>query len=132
MTGLTIAREQTARIARLNDLARRAMGVACTAIATVGFRSLPDADQSQVRELIETYDAFTEENDPHGERDFGCVYQLGDGCWTTERPRVCDDERERVFWKLDYYDHDLQFGSEDATNPAITRRVLTIMLADEY
>ena len=126
------AREQTARIARLNDLARRAMGVACTAIATVGFRSLPDADQSRVRELIETYDAFDEDNDPHGERDFGCVYQLGDGQWTTERPRLRDDEGERVFWKLDYYDRDLRFGSEDAANPAITRRVLTIMLADEY
>ena len=82
------AREQTARIARLNDLARRAMGVACTAIATVGFRSLPEADQSSVRELIETYDAFDEDNDPHGERDFGCVYQLGDGRWTTERGRL--------------------------------------------
>jgi len=31
-----------------------------------------------------------------------------------------------------YYDRDLQFGSEDAANPTITRRVLTIMLADEY
>jgi hypothetical protein len=127
-----IAREQTARIARLNDLARRAMGVACTAVATVGFRSLPEADQSHVRELIETYDAFDEDNDPHGERDFGTIYQLGDGSWTTERPRLSDDERERVFWKFDYYDRDLQFGSEDAANPAITRRVLTIMLADEY
>ena len=127
-----IAREQTARIARLNDLARKAMGVACTAVATVGFRSLPEADQLQVRELIETYDAFDEDNDPHGERDFGTVYQLGDGSWTTERPRVRDDERERVFWKFDYYDRDLRFGSEDAANPAITRRVLTIMLADEY
>ena len=126
------AREQTARIARLNDLARKAMGVACTAVATVGFRSLPKADQSRVRELIETYDAFDEDNDPHGERDFGTIYQLGDGRWTTDRPRVRDDERERVFWKLDYYDRDLQFGSEDAANPAITRRVLTIMLADEY
>ncbi len=126
------AREQTTRIARLNDLARRAMGVACTAVATVGFRSLPEADQSSVRELIEIYDAFDEDNDPHGERDFGCVYQLGDGRWTTERPRVCDGERERVFWKFDYYDRDLQFGSEDAANPAVTRRVLTIMLADEY
>ena len=126
------AREQTTRIARLNDLARRAMGVACTAVATVGFRSLPEADQSSVRELIEIYDAFDEDNDPHGERDFGCVYQIGDGRWTTERPRVCDDERERVFWKLDYYDRELMFGSEDAANPAVTRRVLTIMLADEY
>jgi hypothetical protein len=123
---------QRERIARLNDLARRAMGVACTAVATVGFRSLAEADQSRVRELIETYDAFDEDNDPHGERDFGTIYQLGDGSWTTERPRLRDDERERVFWKFDYYDRDLQFGSEDAANPAITRRVLTIMLADEY
>jgi Protein of unknown function (DUF3768) len=132
MTVLATAREQTARIARLNDLARSAMGVACTAVATVGFRSLPASDQSRVRELIETYDAFDEDNDPHGERDFGTIYQLGNGRWTTERPRSRDDERERVFWKFDCYDHDLQFGSEDAANPAITRRVLTIMLADEY
>ena len=129
---LATAREQTARIARLNDMARQAMGVACTAVATVGFRSLPESDQSRVRELIETYDAFDEDNDPHGERDFGTIYQLGDGRWTTERPRVCDDERVRVFWKFDYYDRDLQFGSEDAANPVLTRRVLTIMLADEY
>ena len=129
---LANAREQRARIARLNDLARRAMGVACTAVATVGFRSLSASDQSRVRELIETYDAFDEDNNPHGERDFGCVYQLGDGQWTTERPRMCDDERERVFWIFDYYDRDLRFGSDDAANPAVTRRVLTIMLADEY
>jgi hypothetical protein len=123
---------QRDRIARLNDMARKAMGVACTAVATVGFRSLPASDQSRVRELIETFDAFDEDNDPHGERDFGCVYQLACGRWTTERPRLCDDERERVFWKLDYYDRDLRFGSEDAADPAVTRRVLTIMLADEY
>ena len=126
------AREQAARIAPLNDLARQTMGVACTVVATVGFRSLSDADQSRVRELIETFDAFTEDNDPHGERDFGCVYQLGNGRWTTERPRVREDERARVFWKLDYYDRELRFASEDAADPAITRRVLTIMLADEY
>ena len=132
MTALAAAREQTARIARLNDLARQAMGVACTAVATPGFRSLPEADRSRVRELIETFDAFTEDNDPHGERDFGTIYQLGDGRWTTERPRVRHDERERVFWKLDYYDRDLRFASEDAADPARTRRVLTIMLSDEY
>ena len=132
MSAVATAREQTARIARLNDLARSAMGVACTAVATVGFRSLSASDQSRVRELIETFDAFDEGNDPHGERDFGCVYQLGDGRWTTGRPRVRDDERERVFWKLDYYDRAMRFASEDAANPAVTRRVLTIMLADEY
>lgn len=126
------ALEQTARIARLNDLARNAMGVACTAVATVGFRSLPEADQSQVRDLIETFDAFDEDNDPHSERDFGTIYQLGDGRWTTERPRLREDEHERVFWKIDCYDRDLRFASENAADPAVTRRVLTIMLSDEY
>jgi Protein of unknown function (DUF3768) len=108
------------------------MGVACTAVATVGFRSLPEADQSCVRELIETFDAFDEDNDPHGERDFGTIYQLWDGGWTIERPRLREDERERVFWKLDYYDRAMRYASEDAANTAVTRRVLTIMLADEY
>lgn len=129
---LAAERERAVRIARLNDLARNAMGVACTAVATVGFRSLPEADQSRVRELIETFDAFDEDNDPHGERDFGIIYQLSDGRWTTERPKQRDDERERVFWKIDYYDRDMRFASEDAADPAITRRVLTIMLSDEY
>jgi hypothetical protein len=135
---LAAAREQKARIARLNDVARSAMGVACTAVATVGCRSLSASDQCRVRELIETFDAFDafdafdEDNDPHGERDFGAIYQLGDGRWTATRPRLRDDERERVFWKFDYYGRDLQFSSEDAANPAVTRRVLTIMLADEY
>jgi hypothetical protein len=123
---------QRERIAALNDRARQAMGVACTAVATVGFRSLPEADQSCVRELIETFDAFDEDNDPHGERDFGTIYQLGDGCWTTERPRVREDERERVFWKIDCYDRRMRFASEDAADPTITRRVLTVMLSDEY
>ena len=34
---LAAAHEQAARIARFNDLARQAMGVACTAVATVSF-----------------------------------------------------------------------------------------------
>lgn len=132
MSAAVQSASQRDRIARLNDLARQAMGVACAAVATVGFRSLPEADQSCVRELIETFDAFDEDNDPHGERDFGTIYQLGDGRWTTERPRLSEDERERVFWKIDCYDASLTCASEDAADPAITRRVLTVMLSDEY
>ena len=132
MSAAVQSASQRERIAVLNDRARGAMGIACSAVATVGFRSLPEADQSHVRELIETYDTFDEDNDPHGERDFGTIYQLGDGRWTTERPRVSEDERERVFWKIDCYDRDLRFASKDAADPAVTRRVLTIMLSDEY
>ena len=123
-------RDHTARIAQLNDLARTAMGVACTVFVTPGFRALGARDQSRVRELIQTFDAFTKDNDPHGERDFGAIYQRADGRWTTTRP--AGGEQERIFWKIDYYDRDLIYGSEDPANPTITRRVLTIMLAEEH
>lgn len=98
-------------------------------MATEGFRALSEADQSRVRELVETFDAFTPDNDPYGERDFGAIYLEGEGHWTTTRPAR---SAETVFWKIDAYDRDLQFGSEDPANPAVTRRVLTIMLASEY
>ncbi|MFM5953314.1 MAG: DUF3768 domain-containing protein [Novosphingobium sp.] len=127
MTVGTISRSE--RIARLNDRARQAIGLACVAVATEGFRALPEADQSRVRELVETFDAFTADNDPYGERDFGAVYQDCDGRWTTTRPAR---PAETVFWKIDAYDRDLRFGSDDPVNPAVTRRVLTIMLASEY
>lgn len=123
------ALSRTERIARLNDRARQAMGLACVAVATDGFRALSGEDQSRVRELVETFDAFTPENNPYGERDFGAVYRDSDGRWTTNRPAR---PAETVFWKIDAYDRDLRFGSKDPANPADTRRVLTIMLASEY
>ena len=107
------------------------MGIACAAVTTTGFCSLSAADRSRVRELIETYNAFTPGNDPHGERDFGAIYQGRDGRWTALPPPKSDPV-ETVFWKIDAYDRALQFGSEDPANPAVTRRVLTIMLASEY
>lgn len=84
MTTVSLSRSE--RIARLNDRARQTMGLVCVAVATEGFRALPDADQSRVRELVETFDAFTPDNDPYDERNFGAIYQDGDGRWTTTRP----------------------------------------------
>ena len=76
MSASLAAGDRTARIARLNDRARQAMGLACVAVATEGFRALPQADQSRVRELVETYDGFHSGNDPYGERGFGAIYQV--------------------------------------------------------
>lgn len=129
MTGPQGAADHTAQIAMLNDRARQAIGLACMAMTTPGFRALPEQDRSRVRELVETFNAFTGDNDPHGERDFGAVYQGSDGSWTTVRPAPC---RETVFWKIDCYDHSLEWGSPDPADPGVTRRVLTIMLASEY
>jgi arylsulfatase A-like enzyme len=103
-------------IARLNDLCRTAMGVAGKLVQTQGISALPQAEQSAIREKVETFSDFTEGNDPYGERDFGAFEHDG----------------QRVFWKIDYYAPDLMHGSENPADPKQTVRVLTIMLAQEY
>ena len=131
MSASLAAGDCTARIARLNDRARQAMGLACVAVATEGFRALPQADQSRVRELVETYDGFHSGNDPYGERDFGAIYQGRNGRWSCLPPSA-GNPVATVFWKIDAYDRELRFGSPDPANSAVTRRVLTIMLASKY
>src|SRR5262249_13196808 len=100
------------RIAALNDFARTAMGKACRLVQTQGISALPLRHQSAIREKVDLFDAFTSDNDPHQERDFGAFEHNG----------------ERIFWKIDYYDTSLTQGSEDSSEPKQTVRVLTIML----
>ena len=38
---------------------------------------------------------------------------------------------DRMF-KIDYYDQNLSMHSPDPADPAITQRVITIMLAEDY
>jgi hypothetical protein len=65
---------------------------------------------------VREFSDFTEDNDPYGEHDFGS-FEL-DGI--------------ELFWKVDCYDRNLRYGSPDPADAAVTRRVLTILLADEY
>ena len=104
------------RIALLNDLCRTAMGMCGRLVQTEGMCALPQADQSAIREKVETYSDFNSDNDPYREHDFGAFEHHG----------------ERIFWKIDYYDNTLTKGSEDPSRPEETTRVLTIMLACEY
>ena len=62
------------------------------------------------------FDAFTDDNDPYGEHDFGAI----------------DEGGVRCFWKIDNYDRATEMGSPDPADPAVTTRVLTVMRADEY
>jgi Protein of unknown function (DUF3768) len=67
-------------------------------------------------ETVQDSEEVVHENDPYGEHDFGKVVIDG----------------QDFFWKIDYYDHTLCFGSENPADPNVTTRVLTIMMASEY
>ncbi len=42
-----------------------------------------------------------------------------------------DFEGTRVYFRIDYYDAALEYGSKDPANASITRRVLTIMVRED-
>ncbi|OBX17921.1 hypothetical protein A9995_14070 [Erythrobacter sp. QSSC1-22B] len=132
--------DSSERIAALNDAARANLGgmadAGCRLICTAGIAALPDDDRSAVLTLVRNYEAFDDDNDPHGEHDFGTICQFADGRWTgAKQPRGTDGTdsvRRHVLWKFDYYDLACEFGSEAPDDAALTTRVLTIMLAEEY
>ncbi len=60
----------TQRIAALNDARRLCV---YGFVVTPGFLALPESPQAAIQERVRTFDAFTEENDPYGEHDFGSI-----------------------------------------------------------
>jgi hypothetical protein len=103
------------RIRELNDGLRRyaRAGIICI---TAGVQALGEAGVEAVLTAVRDFDCFTADNDPYEEHDFGAMKVAGN----------------RLLWKIDYYDHDRRYGSADPADPAVTTRVLTIMLATEY
>lgn len=107
--------DQTARIRALNDDLRR-LHRGGTIVLTPGIQALAECTLRRVDVAIANFTAFDPENDPYDEHDFGSVSVAG----------------ETAFFKIDYYDLDLRNHSPDPADPNVTRRVLTIMLAEEY
>ena len=106
---------RSTRIRDLNDAFRRTF-VGGTVVITVGVEALPSNQRRSILAKVRAFDAFTEDNDPHEEHDFGAI----------------DEGGVRCFWKIDYYDREMEMLSPDPADPAVTTRVLTIMRADEY
>jgi hypothetical protein len=107
--------ERTNRIRTLNDEFRRSL-TGGIVVLTSGVRELGETRLAAVLNQVRAFAAFSADNDPYGEHDFGAI--------------SCDGER--LFWKIDYYDFTMTAGSPDPTDPQKTTRVLTIMLASEY
>ena len=103
----------TEKIRELNDQFRQTMrGGRLMLTCGIAGRN----DTNAILDRVRQFNGFSEDNDPHGEHDFGAFDHAGD----------------KIFWKIDYYDSELVQGSENAADSAVTTRVLTIMLANEY
>lgn len=106
---------KTAKIRELNDQLRiRHIGGQIIFSAEVS--ALSPEQRVKIIQKVVKFKNFTAENDLYKEHDFGKISLAG----------------EDYFWKIDYYDLDFCFHSPDAADPTVTRRVLTIMRADEW
>ena len=108
-----VAEDGPTVIAALNDAFRKNFSGG-RVMMTVGVNELPDMVKAAALTTVAEFKDFTEDNDPHGEHDFGSF-------------ELCS---RKFFWKIEYYDRACEFGSEDPGDPST--RVLTLMLASEY
>ena len=107
--------DSTDKIRALNDALRDLTGEGRICVTT-GIARLPDETQAAIMRRVFTFDAFTPDNDPYGEHDYGS-FEFGG---------------MSIMWKIDYYDRECQYGSPDPADERATTRVLTVMLAEEY
>ena len=106
---------QAQQIRALNDDLRHHLSGG-RAVMTPGIAALGAEVVARIVKTISVFDDFCHANDPYEEHDFGSF----------------EAEGEKIFFKIDYYDHTLTHHSPDPADPSVTERVITIMLADEY
>ena len=80
-----------------------------------GVAALPPEVRAAIVAAVQRFDDFSVGNDPHGEHDCAVLEAAG----------------HQVLFKIDYYDRALCGLSPGPADPAVTRRVLTVLLAGE-
>ena len=103
--------ERSARSAALNDAFRKDPTRLGRSVVTRGVNDLGPDFAFLATRAVAAFSAFSKDNDPHGEHDFGS-FELGG---------------LKLFWKIDYYEKGSEYaaGAETPDNPATTSRVLT-------
>jgi hypothetical protein len=107
--------DRAKKIAELNDAFRSSLAGG-RVLLTSGVAALCHHIRIDALRAVQAFTAFTPDNDPYGEHDFGFFKAAA----------------HEFFWKIDYYDPSLTRHSDDAADPSVTVRVLTIMLTEEY
>lgn len=107
---------KTAIIRELNDKLRQ--NDVGGQIVVAGALAQEDSDLIQrVREAVRIAEVVTgDDNDPYEQHDFGSV-------------KV---DNELYFWKIEYFNNEMDAGSEDPSDASQTKRLLTIMCASDY
>jgi len=122
--------DQTFYIRHLNDMTRTQPEIVnATWVTTQGVLHLLVGDNDRdnavlptparvaaLRAAIATFSNWSEDNDPYGEHDFG-AFDLFD---------------HRLFFKIDYFHPDHDTRAPVSSSIELCRRVLTVMLAEEY
>ena len=102
-------------IATLNDTFRKTF-TGGQVLLTAGIAAMSSEDKANIISMVQNFNDFTPSNDVYGEHDFLSI----------------DYKGNKIFAKIDYYDLNYEFMSENPANPDITNRVLTILLSCEY
>ena len=102
-------------IKTLNDNLRKHL-IGGRVMLTAGINAKSQDDIARILSKVRHFNNFTQDNDPYDEHDFGSF----------------DYKGEKIFWKIDYYDKNYQYLSDDPSNPDVTNRVMTVVLASEY
>lgn len=111
---LSIESDRSRQIALLNDSFRTTF-IGGTVCITAGLELIGEGFVRAALCATREFADFQSDDDPYHEHDFAAV----------------EVEGRQVFWKIDYFDPSMTKGSEDPASLALTRRVLTVMLAEE-
>lgn len=111
------------KVSRLNDQLRKNPfnSEYGRIVLSEGILNISDNDRDRCISAMIEFNDFNQDNDPYSEHDMAGF-----------NVRFEDGKERRLFFKIDYYDQDYKYLSENNRNNTDTNRVLTLMFASEY